>query len=216
MKKLVNIKELKNYEQEYQKYYQEYCTSQWELPMEDEWYKDGLNETSWLDVNAVYWSVGYCQSDYAFFTGHVDLIAFLNEYDTENEYFVLREAMALKDCCDRLYIEMSNTRNSGAVFNEIDWRGHDEGFFDDDNVAQSYGGYRSILEGMNYQEYYDICMELSGDLYTWVKEVCEQRMNQLYYEIRADVDHQMSEESFEEWAESMDEKFDVEVEAQAA
>ena len=218
MKKLVNIKELKNYEQEYQKHYQAYCTSQWEFPMDDEWYKECLNETPWLDVNAVYYSVGYCQSDYAFFTGYVDLREFLKEKDTENEYFVLREAIELEDCADRMYIEMSHTRNNGAIFNEIEWRAEDGyyGDIDPDAVVKPYGEYRSILEGMNYQEYYDICVELSGDLYTWVKEVCEQRMNELYYEIRADIDHQMSEESFEEWAESMDEQFEVEVMEDAA
>lgn len=211
MKKLVNIKELKTYEQEYQKYYQEYCTAQWNFPPETDWYLEGLNETPWLEANQVYYSVGYCQSDYAFFTGYVDLLKFLDEKDTENEYFVLREAMELEDCSDRLYIDMSHTRNSYATFDEIEWRAVEEGYFDDDAVVQSYGEYRSILEGMNYREYYDLCMELMGDLYTWVKEVCEQRMNELYYEIRADIDHQMSEESFEEWAESMDEQFEVEV-----
>lgn len=212
MIKTVNIKELKNHEQEYQKYYQAYCTSQWEFPPETDWYIEGLNETPWLKANQVYYSVGYCQSDYAFFTGYVDLREFLKEKDTENEYFVLREAMELEDCSDRLYIDMSHTRNSYATFDEIEWRAAEDGYFEDDAVVQSYGEHRSILEGMNYREYFDLCQELMGDLYTWVKEVCEQRMNQLYYEIRDDIDHQMSEESFEEWAESMDEQFEVEVE----
>ena len=218
MKKLVNIKELKNYEQEYQDAYQRYCTSQWDFPMDDEWYKECLNETPWLDVNAVYYSVSYSQGDYAFFTGHVDLVKFLAEKDTENDYFVLREAMKLDDCCDQLYIEMSNTRNSGAVFNEIEWRGTDDGYFEEEDVVLKYRDveHRSILEGMNYREYYDLCQELMGDLYTWVKEVCEQRMNKLYYDIREDIDHQMSEEAFEEWAESMDEQFEVEVMEEAA
>jgi Rad3-related DNA helicase len=217
MKKLVNIKELKeSYCSEYQKEYERYCNRQWEFPMDDEWYKECLNETPWLDVNAVYYSVSYSQGDYAFFTGHVDLVKFLEEKDTENEYFALREAMKLDDCCDRLYIEMSNTRNSGVVFNEIEWRGLDEGWFEDDDVLGHNDRTTSILEGMNYREYYDLCMDLMGDLYTWVKEVCEQRMNQLYYDIREDIDHQMSEEAFEEWAESMDEQFEVEVMEEAA
>lgn len=212
MKKLVNIKELKeSYPKSYDKAYERYCNSQWDFPPETDWYLEGLNETPWLEANQVYYSVGYCQSDYAFFTGYVDLLKFLDEKDTENEYFVLREATELEDCSDRLYIDMSHTRNSYATFDEIEWRGVDDGYFEDDAVVQSYGEYRSILEGMNYREYYDLCMELMGDLYTWVKEVCEQRMNQLYYEIREDIDHQMSEESFEEWAESMDEQFEVEV-----
>ncbi len=212
MQKLVNIKELKeSYPKSYDKAYERYCNSQWDFPPETDWYLEGLNETAWLDANQVYYSVGYCQSDYAFFTGHVDLREFLKEKDTENEYFVLREAMELKDCADRLYIDMSHTRNSYATFDEIEWRASDDGYFEDHDILGHNDRTTSILEGMNYREYYDLCMELMGDLYTWVKEVCEQRMNQLYYEIRADIDHQMSEESFEEWAESMDEQFEVEV-----
>ena len=216
MKKLVNIKELKNYEQEYQKYYQEYCTAQWDIGCEPEWYRDGLNEEhKWLDVDAVYYSVGYSQGDYAYFVGHVDLLKFLDEFDKDNEYFTLREAMKLNDCRKQLYIGQSH-RVGHATFDEIEWRAVEDGYFEDDAVVQSYGEYRSILEGMNYREYYDLCQELMGDLYTWVKEVCEQRMNKLYYEIREDIDHQMSEESFEEWAESMDEQFEVEVMEEAA
>ena len=210
MKKYIDIKELKTREQDYQKHYQEYCTAQWDIGCEPEWYRDGLNETPWLDVDAVYYNVSYSQGDYAYFVGQVDLLKFLDEKDTENEYFVLREAIELEDCADRLYIGQSR-RESYATFDEIEWRGKDDGWFEDDEVVKSYGEHRSILEGMEYREYYDICQDLMGDLYSWVKEVCEQRMNKLYYEIREDIDHQMSEESFEEWAESMDEQFEIEV-----
>lgn len=216
MKKLVSIKELKNHEQEYQHYYQQYCTAQWEFPIDDSYYIDWLNETPWLDVDAVYYSVSYSQGDYAYFTGRVLLDKFLDEKDTENEYFVLREAMKLRDCADQLNIS-SSRRESYATFDEIEWLGGDDFYgIDDEAVVTSFTEHRSILEGMNYREYYDICQDLMGDLYSWVKEVCEQRMNKLYYEIRDDIDHQMSEESFEEWAESMDEQFEIEVMEEAA
>lgn len=211
MKKLVNIKELKNHEQEYQKYYQAYCTSQWDFPMDDEYHKEYLNETPWLEVDKLHYSVSYSQGDYAYFTGRVLLDKFLDEKDTENEYFVLREAMKLNDCAIRLYICNSSYRHAHAVFDEIEWYGMEDGYFEDDDVLGHNDRTTSILEGMNYREYFDVCQELMGDLYTWVKEVCEQRMNKLYWDIRADIDHQMSEESFEEWAESMDEQFEVEV-----
>lgn len=216
MKKLVDIKELKLHEQEYQKHYQEYCSMQWDIGCEPEWYKDGLNETPWLDVDAVYYNVSYSQGDYAYFTGRVLLDKFLKEKDTENEYFVLREAMKLRDCADQLSIG-SSRRESYATFDEIEWLGGDDFYgIDDEAVVTSFTEHRSILEGMDYREYYDICQDLMGDLYSWVKEVCEQRMNKLYYEIREDIDHQMSEESFEEWAESMGEEFEVEVMEEAA
>ena len=210
MKKLVSIKELKNHEQEYQHYYQEYCSMQWEFPIDDSYYIDWLNETPWLDVDVVYYRVSYSQGDYAYFTGRVLLDKFLEEKDTENEYFVLREAMKLGDCSGVLGIG-SSRRESYATFDEIEWCGYDDPWWDEDKKVASNGQHTSILEGMDYREYYDICQDLMGDLYSWVKEVCEQRMNKLYYEIREDIDHQMSEESFEEWAESMGEEFEVEV-----
>lgn len=211
MKKYIDIKELKTREQDYQKHYQEYCTAQWDIGCEPEWYRDGLNETPWLDVDAVYYNVSYSQGDYAYFTGRVLLREFLDEFDKDNEYFVLREAMKLDDCAYDLCIEMSRTSNSRATFDEIEWRGIDEYYIGEDDVLGHNERTTSILEGMNYREYFDLCQELMGDLYTWVKEVCEQRMNKLYYEIREDIDHQMSEESFEEWAESMGYEFEVEV-----
>jgi len=33
----------------------------------------------------------------------------------------------------------------------------------------------------------------------------------LYYQLRDEIDYQMSEEAFDEWAESLDEQFEVEV-----
>ena len=209
MKKLVNIKELKaNHPKEYDDHYQKYCTMQWEFPLEESWYVDGLNETPWLDVEEVHYNVGYSQGDYAYFTGRVLLDKFLEEKDTENDYFVLVEAMKLQDCSDQLLISGSH-RGGHATFDDIEWWGEVDWF--EGAVVHPCGDNRSILEGMDYREYHNLCQELIGDLYTWVKEVCEQRMNKLYWEIREDIDHQMSEEAFEEWAESMDEQFEVEI-----
>jgi uncharacterized protein YeeX (DUF496 family) len=178
--------------------------------MESDWYVEGLNETPWLDVDDVVYNVGYSQGDYAYFTGRVLLDKFLEAKDTENDYFVLVEAMKLQDCSDQLLISSSH-RGGHATFDDIEWWGKPEDYWHEGETVQGFRDNRSILEGMDYKEYHNLCQELIGDLYTWVKEVCEQRMNKLYWEIREDIDHQMSEESFEEWAESMDEQFEVEV-----
>lgn len=220
MKKLVNIKELKeSYDSEYQKEYQKFCEMQWSFDLETDWFVEWLNEKNkWLDADAILYSVSYSQGDYAYFTGQVHLDKFLDEFDREDEYFVLREAMKLRDCGEVMQIRNSPRWGSNADFGEIDWTGTDEGYFQDEDVVLVYHGveHRSVLEGMNYKEYYDICQEMMGNLHTWVKEVCEGLFRDLCYEIRDEIEHQMSEESFEEWAESMDEQFEVEVEEEAA
>lgn len=218
MKKLVNIKELReSYDSEYQKEYQKFCEMQWSFDLETDWFIEGLKEKNkWLDADAIHYSVSYSQGDYAYFTGRVHLDKFLDEFDGENEYFALREAMKLKDCSEVMDIRNSPRWGSNADFGEIEWIGADDWDIDDDEVVKSYGQHTSILEGMDYKEYYDLCQEMIDNLHTWVKEVCEGLFSDLYYEIRDEIEHQMSEESFEEWAESMDEQFEVEVEEEAA
>lgn len=209
-KKLVKIKELKaKYPQEYDKAYQKFCSMQWDCPVEESGYIEDLQEANkWLLVNNIHYSVGHCQSDDAYFTGRVRLDLFLEAFDTENEYFVLREAMKLRDCDTWFDIE-TGRRSAYAGFGEIEWQNDNADFVDEDAVVKSYGPCRSILEGMSYHEYYDTCMNLLGDLETWVKGKCENMFKDLYYKLRDDIDDQMSEESFEEWAESMDEEFEV-------
>lgn len=211
MKKLVDIKELKaNHSDVYDAHYQKYCTMQWEWPLEESFYVDGLNEDhKWLNVDKIHYSVGYCQSDYAYFTGWVDLTKFLEEFDTEGEYFVLREAIKLADADGKLVIWQNRRWGESVHFDNIEWLGWET--IEDNAAVQSFGDTRSILEGMNYGEYIDLCQELIRDLEAWVKGKCEGLFNDLYYKIRDEIDYQMSEEAFEEWAESMDEQFEVEV-----
>lgn len=212
MKKLVNIKELKNYEQEYQKHYQAYCTSQWDFPLEEDWYVDGLNEQNkWLDVSGILYSISYSQGDYAQFTGRVYLEKFLDEFDTENEYFVLREALKMGDCDEYMVVSRSSYNRGGAAFDAIEWRGYDEGQDDADWVVGGVNQTRSILEGMNYRDYREVCQELIGDLEEWIKGKCESLFSKLYDDITSELEYQTSEVAFVEWAESMDEQFEVEV-----
>lgn len=212
MKKLVDIKELKtNHSSVYDTHYQEYCTAQWEWPLEESFYVDGLNEDNkWLDVDNIYYNVSYSQGDYAYFTGRVDLTKFLDEFDTEGEYFVLREAMKLKDVYEKLVICQNRRWGESAHFENIEWIGLSNWDYEG-GVVKTYGGYNSILTGMNYDEYYNLCQELIGDLEKWVKGKCEVLFKKLYYNLRDEIDYMMSEEAFEEWAESMDEQFEVEV-----
>lgn len=211
--KTVTIQQLKaNHPAEYQKEYERYCYRQWEFPLEESFYVDRLNEDNkWLDVSGILYSVSYSQGDYAQFTGRVYLEKFLDEFDTENEYFVLREALKMGDCDEYMVVSRSNYSRGDASFDTIEWRGYDEGMLDEDAVLESDGPYRSILEGMNYIEYYQLCIDQIADLETWVKGKCKSLFSKLYDDIRSELDHQMSEDSFEEWAESMDEQFEVEV-----
>ena len=213
MLKTVNVQQLKdNHPAEYQKEYERYYTSQWEFPLEEDWYIEGLNEQNkWLDVSGILYSISYSQGDYAQFTGRVYLEKFLDEFDTENEYFVLREAMKMGDCDEYMVVSRSSYYRGGASFDTIEWRGLDEGWFENDTVLGHNGRTTSILEGMNYKDYYDVCQELIGDLEEWVKGKCESLFSKLYDDIRSELEYQSSEEAFVEWAESMDEQFEVEV-----
>lgn len=213
MIKTVNIKELKaNHPDVYQKEHERYCQSQWELPLEEDFYVDSLNEDNdWLDVDAIRYSISYSQGDDAFFTGKVWLENFLEAFDTENEYFVLREALKIGDCDEYMVISEGVGYRSSARFDEIIWRGYDDGALDEDAVLECDGPHKSILAGMNYWEYYQICIDQINDLETWVKGKCEAMFGKLYDQLRDEIDYQMSEEAFNEWAESLDEQFEVEV-----
>lgn len=213
MIKTVNIKELKaNHPDVYQKEHERYCQSQWELPLDEDFYVDSLNEDNdWLDVDDIRYSISYSQGDHAFFTGKVWLEKFLDAFDIENEYFVLRESLKLGDCDEYMVISEGVGYRSSARFDSIEWRGYDDGALDEDAVLECDGPYKSILAGMNYCEYYQICIDQINDLETWVKGKCEAMFGKLYYQLRDEIDYQMSEEVFDEWAESLDEQFAVEV-----
>ena len=200
----------KQYEEAYQKWSEHWCS--WD-DTDVEWLKDDLNSNKWLDVVDVHYCVSYSQGDYAHFSGRVLLDVFLETFDKDNEYFVLREAMKLSDCSSQMFISNS-VRGNNPVFEEIEWHGEDVGYGDlaDDAVVEADGAVKSVLEGMDYREYYDICNELIGDLYEWVKGKCENMFYDMYKSIRDDLEYQTSEEYFVEWAESMDETYLVEVE----
>ena len=213
MIKTVDIKELKaNHPVEYKKEHERYCSWQWECGLDVEFYKECLNEDhKWLDVDKIHYSISYSQGDHAYFTGRIYLEKFLDVFDTENEYFVLREAMKMGDCDEYMVVSRSNYRGGGAAFDSIEWRGYWDGVLEAEEPLKCDGLYKSILEGMKYGEYHNICHELIGDLETWGKGKCEQMFSKLYDDLCNDIDYQMSEEAFDEWAESMDEKFEVEV-----
>ena len=214
MQKLVDIKELKDSHPEaYQKEYERYCNMQWEFPLEEDWYVEGLNEQNkWLVASGILYSISYSQGDYAQFTGRVYVEKFLEEFDTENEYFVLREALKMGDCDEYMVVSRSHYSRGGAQFDTIEWRGYDDGQFDPDHTIEDCNERTtSILKGMNYGEYYNICQELIGDLEEWIKGKCEELFSELYDDMCSEIEHQQSEEAFVEWAESMDEQFEVEV-----
>lgn len=214
MLKTIDIKELKaDHPETYQKEYERYCRMQWEFPLEESFYVEGLNEDNkWLDVSGILYSVSYSQGDYAQFTGRVYLEKFLDTFDTENEYFVLREALKMGDCDAYMIISRSNYYRGGASFDTIEWRAYDGADIDDDWVVKDVNQTTALLGDMNYQDYYNVCMELTGDLEEWVKGKCESLFSKLYDDIKSELNYQMSEEAFVEWAESMDEQFEVEVE----
>lgn len=213
----VDVKTLKqSYSEQYDKEYQAYCTSQWDFPLEESFYVEGLNEDNkWLDVSGILYSVSYSQGDYAQFTGRVYLEKFLDEFDTENEYFVLREALKMGDCDEYMIISRSNYYRGGAEFDAIEWRAYDGADIDDDWVVKDVNQTTALLGDMNYQDYYDVCMELTGDLEEWVKGKCESLFSKLYDDIRSEVDYQMSEEAFVEWAEGDNASFEVEVDGES-
>lgn len=207
----VDVKTLKDkYPEEYTRAYEKWAYRDWDVHIDTEWYKESLQEKyKWLDVHEIFYSIAYSQGDNAFFTGNVKLGKFLDEHDTNNEYFVLREAMKMGDCAYYMRITSSWRRGCDALFEDIEWHGYDEWFVGEEIFVEG----NSVLAGMPYGDYHEICMELLGDLYGWAKTVCEDLFDTLYKDIRAEVEYQTSEECFIEWAEAMDEKFEVEDES---
>lgn len=202
----VGIHQLKeSYSEQYDKEYQKWVESWWHWDYDVEWIKEGLKEDlKWLDVDKVICSVSYSQGDFAAFTGKVDLLAFLEERDTDNEYFILREAIRIGSC-DRYMVLTENSWYSNVSFSDVEWDDYEPG--DVEYLNQP----NSVLDGMDFSEYHAIATDLIGDLDSWVQEVCKQEFDKLYYTIRDDIDYQTSEEQFVEWCESMGEKFEVEV-----
>lgn len=206
----VDVKTLKaNYPEIYTREYEKWTQHGWEFPIDTDWHKESLQEKyKWLDIYEIQFSISYSQGDYAFFTGNVKLSKFLDEYDTDGDYFVLREAMKLAECAHYMRITTSWRRDVSASFEHIEWYGFDEWTDDGETVVEG----ESVLAGMPYGEFHSICMELLGDLYGWVKNVCEGLFDELYYDLRTDIEYQTSEEQFIERCECMDEKFEVEIE----
>lgn len=202
----VGIHQLKeSYCSAYDKAYEKWVESWWHWDYDVDWVKEGLKEDhKWLDVDRIVCSVSYSQGDFAAFTGDVNLITFLEERDHDNEYFVLREAMKLGSC-DRKIKLTECGRYSNVSFSDIDWTDYDT------NDVEFLCAPSSPLDGMPFNDYYEICIDQIGDLETWVKEVCKQEFDKLYYTIRDDIEYQTSEDSFVEWAHCNDEKFEVEV-----
>lgn len=204
----VDIKTLKeSYGSAYDKAYEKWVSDWWGWDMEVDYHKEGLKETyKWLDVDDLLYSVSYSQGDFAAFTGRVDLLKFLDEHDTANEYFVLREAIRIGSCDP--YLSICDGGRRYVSFDSIEWRDEHPDYAHEEWTLIANN---SPLDGMLYRDFYDIATELLGDLQTWVEEVCKQAFQKLYYDIRDDIEYQTSEESFIDCAEANEYKFEVEV-----
>ena len=149
-----------------------------------------------IGPNDLCFSLGYSQSDYAAFTGRIDVADYMQEKGWDETYPALY--LAVKDCGD--YATVSERRSHGRVN------------YDGACIGNTYpAGVFQHLESEAWDElvseqYYAAGLE--DELQSYVDEVC----NDLYDRLRDEYEHLTSEESFIESCECNEITFEIEEE----
>lgn len=144
----------------------------------------------------VHFSVSHCQSDYAAFTGRIDVADFMQEKGWDETYPALY--LAVSDCGD--YATVSEMRSYGRVH------------YDGACIGNTYpSGVFQHLEQDAWDElveeqYYAAGLE--DELQSYVDDACRN----LYQRLRDEGDHLLSEESFIESCECNEITFEIEEE----
>jgi hypothetical protein len=147
-----------------------------------------------IGSNDMHFALGYCQSDYAAFTGRIDVADFMQAKGWDFEYPALY--LAVKACGD--YATVSD-RRSGARVN-----------YDDACIGNTYpsGVFKNLEQGawdeLIEEQYYAASLE--DELQSYVDEVCKN----LYRRLRDEADHLTTEEAFIESCECNEITFEIE------
>tara|TARA_R110000868_G_scaffold244958_2_gene501496 strand:- start:1315 stop:1872 length:558 start_codon:yes stop_codon:yes gene_type:complete len=147
-----------------------------------------------IGPNDVHFSVGYCQSDYAAFTGRIDIATYMQAKSWDEIYPALY--LAVRDCGD--YATVSEMRSYGRVC------------YDGACIGNTYpAGVFQHLDQETWDELVEEQYSSSGiedELQSYVDEVCKD----LYQRLRDEYEHQTSEEAFIESCECNEITFEIE------
>ena len=147
-----------------------------------------------IEPHGIYFSVSHCQSDYAAFTGRIDVAEYMQAKGLDERYPALY--LAVDDCGD--YATVSEMRSHGRVN------------YDGGCVGNTYpaGVFQHLEQGawdeLVSEQYYEASLE--DELQSYVNDVCRD----LYQRLRDECDHLTSEESFIESCECNEITFEIE------
>ena len=151
-----------------------------------------------IGSNDMHFSIGYCQSDYAAFTGRIDVAEFMQEKGWDVEYPALY--LAVKDCGD--YATVGYLRSSARVN------------YDGACIGNTYPA--GVFKNLDQDAWDELIEEqfygagLDDELQSYVDEVCKD----LYRRLRDEYEHLTSEESFIESCEINEITFEIETEGE--
>ena len=195
----VTVKELqahhpKRFQKEYSKWAEYAPDHDWWEYVEEGFKEDVRPFGVTIGPNDMHFSLGYSQSDYAAFTGRIDIADYMQAKGWDVEYPALY--LAVKDCGD--YATVSDRRSSARVNYNGACIGntYPAGVFK--NLEQD--AWDELIE----EQYYAAGLE--DELQSYVDEVC----NDLYKRLRDEYEHLTSEEAFIESCECNEITFEIE------
>lgn len=184
----------KRFQKEYSKWAEYAPDHDWWEYVEEGFKEDVRPFGVTIGPNDMHFSLGYSQSDYAAFTGRIDIADYMQAKGWDVEYPALY--LAVKDCGD--YATVSDRRSSARVNYNGACIGntYPAGVFK--NLEQD--AWDELIE----EQYYAAGLE--DELQSYVDEVC----NDLYKRLRDEYEHLTSEESFIEHCECNEVTFEIE------
>jgi hypothetical protein len=144
--------------------------------------------------NDVHFSLSYCQSDYAAFTGRIDIAKYMQAKSWDEKYPALY--LAVGDCGD--YATVSEMRSYGRVW------------YDGACIGNTCPA--GVFQNLDQETWDELVEEqyssagIEDELQSYVDEVC----SDLYQRLRDEYDHLTSEESFIESCECNEITFEIE------
>jgi hypothetical protein len=147
-----------------------------------------------IGPNDVHFSVSYCQSDYAAFTGRIDIAEYMKAKGWDEIYPALY--LAVVDCGD--YATVSEMRSYGRVC------------YDGACIGNTCPA--GVFQNLDQETWDELVEEqysssgIEAELQSYVDEVC----NDLYQRLRDEYAHLTSEEAFIEACECNEVTFEIE------
>lgn len=144
----------------------------------------------------IYFSLGYCQSDYAAFDANVRMHTWAKAMKLDEQYPALVVDLEEYGATARI---SSNRRGSYSYVSSYDYAPGNT------SPAGIFSGLAPEAWDTLVEEQFAAC-SIEATMDEWVKGQCQS----LYKKLKEEYEYLSSEEQFVEWAKSMDEQFEVE------